>query len=256
MSQPPVSVRVALVGDRDDAIVAHRAIPRALALAADALGIQVDHAWLATDGIGDDGALDAYDAVWCVPGSPYRSMEGALRAIRVARESRRPFLGTCGGFQHALVEYARSVLGWRDAGHAESDPESPRAIVTPLACSLVEQTELVWLRAGSHLATAYGTLEIREGYHCRFGLNPAMRTALLDRGALRVTAESPDGEVRAVELATHPFYVAMLFQPERAAFAGEAPVIVSAFVRAAIKQREPCPPGGAAVARASLESST
>jgi CTP synthase (UTP-ammonia lyase) len=233
---PAISVvRVALVGDHDATITAHRAIPRALELAAHACAVDVDHAWLPTDAITDDAVLDGFDAVWCVPGSPYRSMEGALRAIRVARESRRPFLGTCGGFQHALVEYARSVLGWRDAGHAEVDPSSPRAIVTPLACPLVEVTEPIFLRAGSHLAAAYGTLEIREGYHCRFGLDPAMRTTLLDRGALRATAESAEGEVRAVELATHPFYVAMLFQPERAAFAGEVPPIVKALVAAAVK---------------------
>lgn len=238
----PDLIRIALVGDHDDTITAHRAIPRALRLAGDACGVAVDATWLATDTIVEDDDLAPFDGVWCVPGSPFRSMEGALRAIRVARESRRPFLGTCAGFQHALVEYARSVHGWKDAAHAETDASSPRAIVTALACSLVEVTEPIWLRAGSRLASAYGTLEIREGYHCRYGLNPTMRAALLDRGAMRVTAESPGGEVRAVELATHPFYVAMLFQPERAAFAAEVPPIVRAFVAATVRSVESSTP--------------
>ena len=70
-------------------------------------------------------------------------MDGALRAIRFARETPRPFLGTCGGFQHALIEYARSVLGWADADHAESAPGAGRAVVSPLSCALVEAIDVV-----------------------------------------------------------------------------------------------------------------
>src|SRR5690606_14919504 len=113
-----------------------------------------------------------FDALWCVPGSPYRSMDGALRAIRAARESGRPFLGTCAGFQHAVIEYARNVLGWADAEHAESAPEASRRVVTPLACSLVEERRRVRFAPRSRLANAYGETEAEEGYHCRFGLNP------------------------------------------------------------------------------------
>jgi len=65
-----------------------------------------------------------FDGFWCVPASPYRDIDGALRAIRFAREQRRPFLGTCGGFQHAVLEYARNVLGWADAEHGELAPNA------------------------------------------------------------------------------------------------------------------------------------
>ncbi len=77
-------------------------------------------------------ALAEYDAIWVVPGSPYRHPEGAFTAIRCARESSIPFLGTCGGFQHAVIEYARNVLGWQDAGHAETDSEG-RMVIAPSA---------------------------------------------------------------------------------------------------------------------------
>ena len=133
-----MTLAIALIGDRDDAVTAHRAIPKALALAAEATGVDLRPAWVATDGINADADLAGYDGFWCVPASPYRSMDGALRAIRFARTHDKPFLGTCGGFQHAVVEYARNVLGWADADHAETAPDAARAVIVPLACSLVE----------------------------------------------------------------------------------------------------------------------
>ena len=227
-----MTAHVALVGDHDPAVLAHRAIPLALAAAADAEGCAVTWAWVATDAIHEDADLGGFDAVWCVPASPYRSADGALRAIRVARESGRPFLGTCGGFQHAALEYARVVLGWADAEHAETAPDAARPVVTPLACALVERTGSVRFRPGSRLARAYGAAGSEEGYHCRFGLAPDFQRALAG-GPLRVAAEDDAGDVRAVELDGHPFFVATLFQPERAALAGIAPPLVRAFVRAA-----------------------
>src|SRR5678815_549787 len=104
------TVHIGLVGDYNADVPAHQAIPRALALAADALALNVEATWLPTDEIRDEAQLVAFAGLWCVPASPYRSMEGALRAIRVAREQPRPFLGTCGGFQHAVVEYALSLI--------------------------------------------------------------------------------------------------------------------------------------------------
>ena len=89
-----------------------------------AFGRPVEWEWRATSSILPGAAenLQMYDCIWCVPGSPYESEAGALEAIRVARESGKPFLGTCGGCQHAILEYARNVLGYTDAGHSESHP--------------------------------------------------------------------------------------------------------------------------------------
>jgi CTP synthase (UTP-ammonia lyase) len=106
-------IRIGLIGDYNAAIIAHQAIPEGIRLAGKELGVDVGSEWLATDDIGD---LTRYAGLWCVPGSPYRSMKGALRAIRFAREERRPFLGTCGGFQHAVIEYARNAMGVGEDG--------------------------------------------------------------------------------------------------------------------------------------------
>jgi CTP synthase (UTP-ammonia lyase) len=225
-------IRVGLIGDHDPSVPAHRAIPLALALAAEGTGIPTAHEWVPTNEITDDARIAGYDALWCVPASPYRSTEGALRAIHFAREDGRPFLGTCGGFQHAVLEYARSVLGWSDAEHAETHPDAECLVVTPLACALVEAEDAVRFRPGSRLRAAYGTAEAREGYRCRYGLNPAFRDALT-AGPLRIAAEDAAGDVRGVELDGHPFFVATLFQPERAALRGEVPPIAFAFLRAA-----------------------
>ena len=230
------SLRVGLVGDRDDGVTAHRAIPQALEMAGEGGGVVVEPAWLPTDQIGDGAALAEFDGLWCVPASPYRSSAGALVAIRVARERQLPFLGTCGGFQHAVIEYARNVLGWADAEHAETAPQAARQVIVPLLCSLVEVSEAVHLLEGSRLAKAYGTPDIVEGYHCNYGLAAGFREALAD-GPLRVNALDDAGEVRGVELDDHPFFVATLFQHERNALQGRVSPPVRAFVQAMLDTR-------------------
>lgn len=227
------AIRIGLIGDYDKGVTAHQAIPRALELAAGALGAPVRYEWIPTQEIEDESRMGGFDGLWCVPASPYRSMEGALRAIRFAREQGRPFLGTCGGFQHAIIEYARNVLGWADAKHAETTPDATRLVIAPLACALVEKTDTIRFRQGSILAVAYGSLEASEGYHCSYGINPAFLSAIIS-GALRSSGEDCAGEVRAVELEGHPFFVATLFQPERAALTGKTPPLVAAFIRATI----------------------
>jgi CTP synthase (UTP-ammonia lyase) len=228
------ALHIGLIGDYNPAVLAHQAIPLALDLAGEIARVSVNYEWVPTQEIGDDSRVNAYDGLWCVPASPYRSMEGALRAIHFAREQGRPFLGTCGGFQHAIIEYARNVLGWANAEHAETAPYAARAIITPLTCPLVEKTDTIRLRKGSILATAYGCLEAIEGYHCSYGINPAFLSAIVS-GSLRVSAEDRAGEVRAVELAGHPFFVATLFQPERAALTGKESPLVTAFVGATLR---------------------
>jgi len=226
------ALRIALVGDRNDAITAHRAIPVALGLVAESLARPLSFDWLASDALPADAALAAYDGLWCVPGSPYRDMDAVLRAIRVARERGVPFLGTCGGFQHAVVEYARNVLGWADAEHAESAPGAARPVISLLACALVEASQELRLQPGSRLAVAYGGEGAHEGYHCSYGLDPAFAERLAGE-PLRATAHDAQGEVRAFELDGHSFFVGTLFQPERAALRGTVPPVVRAFVQAA-----------------------
>src|SRR6185295_14742576 len=131
-------VTIGLIGDRSDSVPAHVAIPLALESSAATLGITAAYEWVPTERIRTASRVAAFDGLWCVPASPYRSMDGALLAIRCAREGRIPFLGTCGGFQHAIIEYARNVLGWQDAAHCESDSSAALAVISPLSCGILD----------------------------------------------------------------------------------------------------------------------
>ncbi len=228
--------RIALVGDHNPAVIAHQAIPVALDLVSADLGVQVTGDWVATAAISDPAKdLAAYHGIWCVPASPYENMQGALDAIQFAREQQLPFLGTCAGFQHALIEYARNVLGMREADHAECNPEALKPLISKLSCSLVEVQSEIVLIPDSILHQSYGTLKITEGYHCNYGPSKECEPLLFD-GAFRVAARDAAGEVRGGELYGHPFFVGTLFQPERRALTGQIPPIVREFVRAAMSE--------------------
>ena len=232
----PTSLRIGLVGDYNEAVTAHRAITASLRLVSEQLLMDIHGEWIGTHEIDDVSRLAGFDAIWCVPGSPYRNMAGALLAIRHAREQGLPFLGTCGGFQHAVVEYARNVLHWPDADHGESSPDGPRSVISPLQCALVETTGGIRLQPGSRTANAYSREEIAEEYRCSYGINPAFQMALT-KGPLRATGHDVTGEIRVLELDAHPFFVATLFQPERAALADNAPPLVKAFAMACARRK-------------------
>lgn len=221
---------IALIGDRDPAVVAHQAIPRALALAATP---GLAWTWLHTTTLTGNVAahLEPFDGIWVVPGSPYAGTAGAIAAIRFARETGRPFLGTCGGFQHALLEYAESAWGVAAPAHAELDPGATQPVIAPLTCGLVETDGAIVFEPGSRLAAWHGGDDTVEGYHCSYGLSPTYARRLAT-GPLRVAARDRDGDVRAVELDAHPFFVATLYQPERAGLAGRRHPLIAAFVEA------------------------
>lgn len=230
-----MALRVGLIGDHDPSVIAHRAIPEAIERVARDAGFGAQPVWIGTetiDAVRPD--LSSLDAIWCVPASPYRHTAGAIAAIRFARERAVPFLGTCGGVQHAVLEVAASLWGMDCPAHAEIDPDGDDPVIAPLACALVEESGRVRFVPGSKLATAYGALETVEEYHCSYGIAARCHPHLA-AGPLRATAWDDEGDVRGVELEGHPFFVGTLFQPERAALRGVTPPIVRAFLAAAAR---------------------
>ncbi|HUI56443.1 MAG TPA: hypothetical protein VLY04_15820 [Bryobacteraceae bacterium] len=221
-------IHVALVGDFNSQQKAHQAIPKALA----ASDTAVETVWVPTDTVGNGASLVPFDGLWCVPGMPYRSAEGVLRAIQHAREARTPFLATSAGFQYVLLEYARNVLGMADADHLKTNPKTSVPLISPLACALVGVKARVRFTAGSAIRKAYGKAESVEQYHCSFGLNERYRR-LMEGSHLLVTAVDDQDEARAVELDGHPFFAATLFQPELIA----PNPLVNAFVSACARHR-------------------
>jgi CTP synthase (UTP-ammonia lyase) len=229
-----MATRIALVGDYSPAVTAHVAIPKALALSARQTGRRVETAWIATEGLGRRAGteLESFDAIWCVPASPYASMEGALAAIRFARESRRPFLGTCGGFQHAVLEYARNVLGHCGAAHAEVDPDAEMPWIVPLSCSMVEKYGEIVFLPGTRIRAIYAVERATEMYHCSYGFNPQY-AQLFASGKMLVSAVNARDEPQAIELTSDPFFIATAFQPERSGLNGASHPLIAEFVRAA-----------------------
>jgi CTP synthase (UTP-ammonia lyase) len=226
-------LHIALVGDYDPTVTAHLAIPKALELSAQFLNINLEHHWLATETITGTNMLESFGAIWCVPASPYKNMNGALTAIRYARENAIPFLGTCGGYQHALLEFAHNVLNYQEADHAETNPEATMPLVAPLSCALVETADSVTLKAGSRLAEIYGENKVTEMYRCRYGLNPDY-ISLFENSGLEISAVDANNEPRAMELTPHPFFIGVGFQPERSSLKNQIHPLVTAFVRAAL----------------------
>jgi CTP synthase (UTP-ammonia lyase) len=231
--------RLALIGDYNTQVVAHVAIPRALEMARSELGVRLDWEWIGTEQIHDvSRQLAGYAGIWVVPASPYKNMQGALTAIRYARETQVPFLGTCGGFQHALIEFARDVAGIAGADHAETNASAADIVVTKLSCSLVEQSGEIVFAPGSRLHEIFQGRPARGEYRCSYGFNPAYRPQFESAG-LCFTGFDFTGEIRAAELPSHPFFIGTLFQPERSALRGEPHPLIRAFVRAAATEDRP-----------------
>ncbi|GAO10473.1 putative CTP synthase family protein [Streptomyces lydicamycinicus] len=227
------TARIALVGDRSDAIRSHARIPGLLEALRVRDGLDLDAYWIPTQDAGQ--SMDGFDAVWVLPGSPYRSESGVLAAIRAAREGGIPFLGTCGGFQHALLEFARNVCGVPGAGHAENAPETADedAVIVPLACSLVGHEGIVKVASGSRAAQLLGADRTPARYHCNYGPNPDYLDVLRAHG-LTFTGTDESGDLRIAELPAHPFFLATLFQPELDGDGTRAHPLVTGLASAAV----------------------
>ncbi len=221
---------IAIVGDRIEGFAPQDAIGGAVDDAAGWLGIESPELdWMPTELLAADGgrSLDGAAAVWCAPGSPFRSLDGALVGIRRARESGLPFLGTCAGFQHGVIEYARNVMGRGKAFHAEygRTPDG-EPFIEELLCSVAGKTMEVDI-VDPQVAATYGTPCPKERYYCRFGLNPGWRLPLERAGLLVAGVDAEDGEVRIMRLADHPYFILTLFVPQTSSSPGQPhPLIV------------------------------
>jgi CTP synthase (UTP-ammonia lyase) len=228
------SPRIALVGDRSANVRAHARIPVIIDALLGREGIALDPYWIATPDVGECD-LSGFDAIWLAPGSPYASADGAFAAVRTAREQGIPFLGTCGGFQHALIEYARDVCGLPGVENAEVAPDAAEQLIVPLECSLKGHEEAVMVVPGTLAAKISGAGRRTERYHCNYGLNPAYLEALTS-GGLRFSGFDDGGQVRIAELPGHPFFLCTLFQPELSGDGTQPHPVIRAFAAAAAER--------------------
>ena len=104
---------IAIIGEYTPTFPPHIATSAAIEHSRSASGVDVDGIWVSTEEI-DKTLFEHFSGIWVAPGSPYKNMDQALRAIRYARENGVACFGTCGGFQHMIIEYARNVLGFKE----------------------------------------------------------------------------------------------------------------------------------------------
>ncbi len=168
-------------------------------------------------------ALANVDGLLVPGGFDKRGIEGKIAAIRFARETGLPFFGICLGLQCATIEFARNAAGLEGANSTEFDKETPH----PVVCLLGEQQAVTTLggtqrlgaypchlKAGTKARAAYGMDVVSERHRHRYEVNNHYRDRLAARGMV-FSGTSPDGGlVEAIELADHPWFVAVQSHPE------------------------------------------
>ena len=129
------------------------------------------------------------------------------------------------------------MLGINDAAHEETTPDGGRLVISKLACSLVGQAHPVKLVPGSRVHEAYGRDEVVEQFRCSYGLNPAYRETIGGR-PLRVVGTDAEGNVRAVEIPDHRFYVATLYLPQLRSSPDAPHPLIAAYLKAALTKEQ------------------
>jgi CTP synthase (UTP-ammonia lyase) len=176
-----------------------------------------------------------------VPGSPYANPDKVIAAVRTAREREIPFLGTCGGFQHAILELAQDLAGIENAHHAEYGLTDADVIVA-LQCSLVGHEGPILYTPGTLIARIAGADRSVERYHCSYGIAPEY-VETLELAGVVFGAHDEDGAPRALELGDHPFFLGTLFQPELAGDGTRAHPVIRAFADAVVSAARVAAPG-------------
>ena len=186
------------------------------------------------------------DAILVAPGFGERGLEGKIQAIKYAREHNVPFFGICLGMQMCVVEFARDVLGLKDAASAEMNPSTPDPVI-----DLMEDQKSTTikggtmrlgaypcaLKKGSKVAAAYGKLNISERHRHRYEFNNEFRQEMEDAG-LVISGTSPDGRlVETVELPGRDFHLGAQFHPEFKSRPNRAHPLFKGFIAAALKFR-------------------
>jgi len=223
---------IALLGEYTPSFPPHISTDAAIGHSKNLLEAEITADWISTDDI-NHKLFEQYSGIWIAPGSPYKNMDKTLRAIRYARENNIPCFGTCGGFQHMVIEYARNILGFKDAQHAEYDPYASNLFISQLSCSLAGRKMQLAFAPGSKIAKIYGSLSAQEDYYCNFGVNPGCIDEL-KQGPLTISGSDAEGEIRVIEHPEHPFFIGTLYVPQTRSIAEKPHPLVTAFLAAVV----------------------
>ncbi|HLA85862.1 MAG TPA: CTP synthase [Thermoguttaceae bacterium] len=250
LHNPRHQVRIAVVGKYAEHSDAYKSIYEALGHGgvAHRAKVQVDRVHSeAVEQEGAEALLSGVDGILVPGGFGERGIEGKIQAIRYARENGIPFFGICLGMQCAVIEFGRHVVGLDVAHSTEFDKHTPH----PVICLLDEQKEITdmggTMRLGAQPTTlalesksraCYGREDISERHRHRYEFNNDYRERFAEQG-MSFVGLSPDGSlVEIVELADHPWFVAVQFHPEFKSQPTRPHPLFAGFVGAAVARRE------------------
>jgi CTP synthase len=186
--------------------------------------------------------LGSLDGLLVAPGFGHRGIEGKIAAVKYARENRLPFFGICLGMQMAVIEYARNVLGLREAHSTEMRPDTPVPVI-----DLMEQQKKITAKGGTMRLGAYpcavreGTLAMRiygkslisERHRHRYEFNNEYLQQFEQAGMIASGKNPESGLVEIIELPDHPFFIGVQYHPElKSTVENPQPIFVH-FIRAA-----------------------
>ena len=223
---------IGIIAEYDPSFPPHAATSSAIEHSRELLGVDIGYQWVSTEKI-DDAFFDTFDGLWVAPGSPYKNMDRTLWAIRYARENDIPTIGTCGGFQHIILEYARNLLGFKDANHAEYDPYASNLFISELSCSLAGREMELSFQKGSKVAGIYGSTNAKEAYYCNFAVNPEYLEEI-KQGPIEITGSDAEGEVRVIEYPNHSFFIGTLYVPQTRSTREKPHPLVTAFLKSIV----------------------
>jgi CTP synthase (UTP-ammonia lyase) len=232
------TIRIGVIGDYDGR-PSHIATGEAIRHCAYHLDLKQEIQWLPTVSLeaGYEQYLHGFDAFWCAPGSPYKSAQGAMNAIRFARENNYPFIGTCGGFQYVVLEFARDVLDLPEIKQSDFDPYTPNLFIAALGCSLIGETRTIFLTEGTKVAQIYSATYSEERYNCDSGLNDRFRNQIVNCGFV-VAGTDEAGDTRILELPRNNFFIATLFQPQLSSTPENPHKLILAYLKEAAEFRQ------------------
>lgn len=219
-------VTIGLVGKYVQLHDAYLSVAEALRHAGYVYGARVQIKWIDSETINDDNAAESLagcDGLLVPGGFGNRGIEGMIATARYARTSNVPYLGICLGMQIAVIEFARSVLGYKDANSGEFDENSNHKVIDFMPDQNAEINKGGTMRLGAYpckiapdtmMRQCYKTDEISERHRHRYEFNNDYRTAMTEKG-LVISGTSPDNHiVETVEVPENDFYVGVQFHPE------------------------------------------
>ncbi len=242
-------VRIALCGKYVQLHDAYLSVAEALHHAGYENSAFVEIEWVDTELITEytvDELLGHVDGILVPGGFGNRGVEGKIIAAKYAREHDIPYLGICLGMQTAVIEYARNVLGFKDANSGELDPESTHKVIDlmPDQKGVVDMGGTMRLgaypckiRKNTIMDRAYGVSEIKERHRHRYEFNNEFR-ALFEEKGLAVTGTSPNGLlVEAVEIPSNRFFIGVQYHPEFKSRPNHAHPLFREFIKASLETK-------------------